>query len=81
MHGSKAFFALVVLPFLASCGNQEAGPDVDPMLGRTCFAEQQPSLPPGTQYEGIESATGGRIRIRIMNGVEVTTVECELKTH
>ena len=52
--------------------------DIDPMLGRECFESRRASLPAGTQYEGIESAAGNRITIRIMNGVDVTTLDCEL---
>ncbi len=53
-------------------------PHVDPLLGRGCFAEQLPSLPPGSQYEGIQSVTADRITIKVMNGTEVKTMECEL---
>ena len=50
----------------------------DPALGRESFEYQRRSLPPHTQNEGIAEATGNRITIRIMDGVDVTTVDCEL---
>lgn len=34
------------------------------------------SLPPGTQYEGIEKLAENVLTIRIMNGVEVVTMDC-----
>lgn len=33
---------------------------------------------PGTQYEGIEKLAENHLTIRIMNGVEVQTLVCEL---
>lgn len=73
---------LIFLPLtaalLASCGQEEPAIDVDPRIGRDCFDSRIASLPNGTQYEGIERAVAGRITIRIMTGVELTTVECAL---
>ena len=69
---------LAVTALLFSCDQQHAAPDVDPGVGLECFESYRASLPPGTQYEGIEKLAGLRLRIRIMNGLEVTTIDCEL---
>ena len=50
----------------------------DPMLGLECFENHRASLAPGAQYEGIEKRAGDRLTIRIMNGVEVVTLDCGL---
>ena len=71
-------FLTLTSPLLLSCGKQEPVVAVDPKLGRDCYAAQLPSLPNGTQYEGIEGAAEDRVTIRVMTGVEVTTVECKL---
>jgi hypothetical protein len=73
----------VVLGFLTalqltSCGQKESEIEVDPQLGRQCFDAHIDALPSGTQYEGIERAVAGRLTIRVMTGVELTSVECEL---
>jgi hypothetical protein len=47
-------------------------------MGVGCFESHRESLPPGTQYEGIEKLTGNKLTIRIMNGVEVVTLDCAL---
>ena len=73
--------ATVYLPLvalLASCEQQESIPDIDPMLGRDCFESQRASLPPGTQYEGIDHVAQNRLTIKIMNGVDVETIDCVL---
>jgi hypothetical protein len=67
----------VLAGFLISCDQQNATPDVDPKLGLECFESHR--LPPGTQYEGIEKLAENTLTIRIMNGVEVVTLECGLK--
>jgi hypothetical protein len=69
-------FTLTVL--LSSCDQQHSTPDVDPMLGLECFESHRTSLPPGAQYEGIEKLAGSKLTIRIMNGVEVVTLDCAL---
>ena len=69
-------FTLAVL--LSSCDQQHSTPDVDPMLGLECFESHRASLPPGAQYEGIEKLAGSKLTIRIMNGVEVVTLDCAL---
>lgn len=68
---------LVPLAFLVACDQQPAAPDIDPALGRACFESH--GLPPGTQYEGIEKHGGGKLTIRIMNGVDVSMLDCPLK--
>ena len=48
------------------------------MLGLECFESHR--LPPGTQYEGIEKLADNTLTIRIMNGVDVVTLDCGLTT-
>ena len=69
---------LVLTPFLFSCDQRPPVSDVDPKLGRECFESRRASLPPGTQYEGIEKLAENRLTIRIMNGVGVVTLDCGL---
>ena len=71
-------FQLALLALLASCDQQVSIPDIDPGLGRECFESQRASLPPGTQYEGIDQATRERLTIKIMNGIDVETIDCTL---
>ncbi len=68
---------ILTASLLVSCGEQ-AVVEVDPQLGRDCFDTHIASLPSGTQYEGIERAVAGRVTIRVMTGVELTTVDCGL---
>jgi hypothetical protein len=70
---------LALTAFLFACDQQHSASDVDPMLGFACFESQRASLPPGAQYEGIEKLAGDRLTIRIMNGVEVVTMDCGLQ--
>ncbi len=69
---------IAMATLVSSCDRQQTAPDIDPMLGIHCFESHRATLPPGTQYEGIEEVAGGRITIRIMNGVDVTTMDCGL---
>jgi len=69
---------LAVTALLFACDQQHSASDVDPKLGLECFESHRASLPPGTQYEGIEELAGNRLAIRIMNGVDVVTLECVL---
>jgi len=69
---------LVLTALLCSCGQQQSAPDVDPELGLACYESHRASLTPGTQYEGIDTLAGNRLTIKIMNGVEVVTIECAL---
>ena len=70
------YIALTAL--LVSCDQQYSAPDIDPKLGLECFENHRASLPPGTQYEGIEKLAENRLTIRIMNGVDVVTLDCGL---
>lgn len=63
---------------LLACDQQPPAASIDPRLGLDCFESQRASLPPGTQYEGIENLADNRITIKIMNGVEVVKLECAL---
>ena len=67
---------LFLTALLLSCDQQDAALDVDPKLGLECFESHR--LPPGTQYEGIEKLAEDVMTIRIMNGVNVVTLECGL---
>jgi hypothetical protein len=57
---------------------RHSAPDIDPRLGLECFESRRASLPPGTQYEGIEKLAENRLTIKVMNGVAVETLACEL---
>ena len=61
------------------CTPQEPVVEVDAQVGRECFDTQVTALPAGSQYEGIERAFEGRVRIRVMTGRGLETVECALK--
>jgi len=69
---------LVLTAVLVACDQQHPAPDIDPMLGRECFESHRASVEPGAQYEGIEKYTPDMLTIRVMNGVEVVTLECGL---
>jgi hypothetical protein len=69
---------LVLTTLLISCDQQHSATDVDPLLGLECFESHRASLPPGTQYEGIENLADNVLSIRIMNGVGVVTLDCGL---
>jgi hypothetical protein len=60
---------------VSACSPEPEGPPADPRLGRACFELHRPSLPPGSQYEGVE-AGGAGVVIKVMNGVEVVRLEC-----
>ena len=70
------FLALTAL--LSSCDQRNSASDVDPKLGLECFESHH--LPPGTQYEGIEKLADNTLSIRIMDGVEVVTLDCGLNS-
>ena len=76
IHIKIVLLALTV--FMLSCEQQNVAPNVDPVLGVECFERHRASLPAGTQYEGIEKLAENLLTIRIMNGVEVVTLDCEL---
>ena len=69
---------VVPAALLFACDQQRTAVDVDPVLGRECFDSHRASLSPGAQYEGIEKFTGDMLTIRVMNGVEVVTLDCGL---
>ena len=71
-------FFLVLTAFLCSCDQQHATPDIDPRLGLECFESRRAALPPGTQYEGIGKLAENVLTIKVMNGVAVETLGCEL---
>jgi len=71
-------FQLILTTLLLSCDQRHSTSDIDPKLGRECFGSHRASLPPGTQYEGIEKLAEDRLTIKIMNGVEVVTIDCGL---
>jgi hypothetical protein len=70
------YIALTTL--ILSCDQHHDTPDIDPMLGRQCFENHRATLAPGTQYEGIAEVTEDRLTIRIMDGIDVTTLDCGL---
>ena len=63
---------------LLACGQQDPASAIDPRTGVDCFETHRATLPPGTQYEGIDTLTEDQITIKIMNGVDVVTITCEL---
>ena len=69
---------ITLTALLVSCDQQNATSDIDPKLGLECFESHRASLPPGTQYEGIERLAENRLTIRIMNGVDEVTLACGL---
>lgn len=69
---------LAVTAFLSSCDQQHPASGIDPGLGVECFESHSASLPPGTQYEGIEKLVENRLTIKIMDGVGVVTLDCGL---
>jgi hypothetical protein len=69
---------LALTALLVSCDQQHSASNIDPKLGLECFENHRASLPPGTQYEGIEKIAENRLKIKIMNGVDVVTLDCGL---
>ena len=69
---------LALTGLLFSCDQQHSDSDIDPRLGLECFERHRASLPPGTQYEGIEKYAEDGLTIRIMNGVDVVKLDCGL---
>ena len=74
MRVRTAIVHISLILLLSSCDHSE----IDPGLGRECFERQRATLPPGTQYEGIDQVAEGRFTIKIMNGIDVTTIDCVL---
>ena len=73
-----AIVQLALAALLSSCDQQHSASDIDPKLGLECFESHRASFPPGTQYEGIEKLAENRLVIKIMDGVEVMTLDCGL---
>jgi hypothetical protein len=74
----SALFQLALVTFLSSCDQQHSTSGIDPRLGTGCYDSHRAKLQPGTQYEGIEKLSGNRLTIKIMNGVDVVTLDCGL---
>jgi hypothetical protein len=77
----RIFTTIIYLALAAplfSCDQQHSASGIDPKLGLECFESHRASLPPGTQYEGIEKLAENRLSIKIMNGVEAVTLDCGL---
>ena len=74
----NAIVYLAITAHLLSCDQQRSVTNIDPKLGLDCFESHRASLPPGTQYEGIEKLAENRLTIKIMNGVDVVSLECGL---
>lgn len=73
-----AIVQLTLATCLSSCDQQHSTSGIDPKLGIGCYDSHRATLPPGTQYEGIEKLSGNRLTIKIMNGVDVVTLDCGL---
>jgi hypothetical protein len=71
---------ITLTALLVSCDQQNSTLDIDPKLGLECFESHRDSLSPGTQYEGIEKLADNGLTIRIMNGVDVVTLDCGLNS-
>ncbi|HUT40960.1 MAG TPA: hypothetical protein VM011_06410 [Gammaproteobacteria bacterium] len=78
MRIHNAIVFTIVATLLVACEEQKPAAAIDPMTGVECFEAYRASLPPGTQYEGVDKVTGDRITIKIMNGVDVVTMECRI---
>ena len=63
---------------LSACDQQHAASEAGLKLGLECFESHRASLLPGTQYEGVENITENSLAIKIMNGVDVVTIDCGL---
>ena len=74
-----ATVCIALTALLTSCNQRQPVSDVDPKLGRECFESHRASLPPGTQYEGVDRVVENRLTIKVMNGVDVVKVDCMLK--
>ena len=72
------FIQLALTALLIACGQQDPASEIDPKLGLDCYERHRDSLPPGTQYEGIDRVAENRLTIKIMNGIDVTTMDCML---
>lgn len=78
MQHLAMIICLVLAVLFSACDRQQPAADVDPGLGRECYERHRASLAPGTQYEGIETLADNTLTIRLMDGVQVVTLECAL---
>lgn len=78
MRINTAIVYLAPIALLLSCDVQNPASDIDPEMGVECFESHRASLPPGTQYEGIRKLADNRLTIKIMSGVKVEEIDCEL---
>ncbi|MGB5473244.1 MAG: hypothetical protein WBQ78_07190 [Gammaproteobacteria bacterium] len=76
MRIHTAIVFTIVATLLFACEEQKPATAIDPMTGLKCFEAHRASLPPGTQYEGVDKVTGDQITIKIMNGIDIVTMEC-----
>jgi hypothetical protein len=63
---------------LCACDQPGSRSELNPEAGSACFESHRFSLPPGTQYEGIGKLSSDKVQIRIMDGIKLSTIECEL---
>lgn len=73
-----AIVYLILSTLLLSCDRQNPAADIDPHMGIECFDSHRASFPAGTQYEGIGKLADDRLTIKIMTGVQVEEIDCEL---
>ena len=78
MRSISASLCLALAVSLCSCDQGQPVSGIDPRLGRACFEHHRASLPPGAQYEGMESLVENRLSIRVMNGVDMVKLACVL---
>ena len=74
----RLILCTLLTALLSACDQQHAASEAGLKLGLECFESHRASLLPGTQYEGIEKLTENRVAIKIMNGVDVVTIDCKL---
>lgn len=67
---------LVPVALLSSCDTGNRVSDADLALGAECFERHRAALAPGTQYEGVEGVADSQITIRIMDGLDVVSIDC-----
>lgn len=79
MNGPRMLTCPVLTVLLAGCGQQNPALDIDPQLGIDCFESHRASLPPGSQYEGIVALSDRRLSIKVMNGIDLVTLDCPVK--
>jgi hypothetical protein len=78
MRFTATVVCLVPVALLSSCDTGNKVSEAELALGAGCFERHRASLAPGTQYEGVEGVTDNQITIRIMDGLNVVTIDCPL---